>query len=237
MRIRGSLIAIEGGDGSGKATQTALTRSYAESLNVPVYTTSFPRYNKESAIYVEKLLNGAYGEDVNALPPEVAAVLFAVDRMAGTQEIDLWLNSNPTGVAILDRYRASNLAHQGAKIADKAIRIAFYEQLQSYETNVLGILSPDINIILNVPPKIAQQNVDTKDESARTYTERTRDIHESDAEYLEKVKACYAELADLYPDQYIAIDCVNSSTGIMRTKDEIQMEIQSIISKNLTNFQ
>lgn len=233
MSERGKLIVIEGGDGSGKATQAELTREHYESVSRPVYKTSFPRYGKESAVYVEKYLNGEYGENVDALPPEVAAVLFAVDRMAGTKEVDTWLSENPDGVAVLDRYRGSNLAHQGAKIANHSIRHAFYEQLQSYETNVLGILEPDINIVLNVPPKLAQANVDKKDASVRTYTARTRDIHESDAEYLEKVKACYAELTELYPLQYFAIDCIDTATQTMRTREEIQTDIQAAIADRL----
>lgn len=231
---RGKLIVIEGGDGSGKGTQAELTHHYFDSIDRPVYTTSFPRYGKESAIFVEEYLNGMYGDSVDALPPQVAAVLFAVDRMAGTQEIDVWLDEHPDGVAILDRYRGSNLAHQGAKIADTAIRRAFYDQLQSYETNVLGILEPDINIVLNVPPAIAQQNVDSKDKSVRTYTERTRDIHESDADYLEKVKACYAELTKLYPQQYVAIDCIDPQAGIMRSREEIQQDIRRTIDASFS---
>lgn len=226
---RGALIVIEGGDGSGKGTQAELTRAHFEETNRPVYKTSFPRYGQESAIYVEAYLNGEYGDSVDALPPEVAAVLFAVDRMAGTQEITTWLAENPTGVAILDRYRGSNLAHQGAKIANAALRRTFYDKLQSYESNVLGILEPDINIVLTVPTAIAQQNVDSKDAAIRGYTDRTRDIHESDAAYLEKVKACYAELTELYPDQYTAIDCIDPSTGAMRSRESIQQDIQTII--------
>ncbi len=226
---RGKLIVIEGGDGSGKATQAELTRQYFTGTNRPVYTTSFPRYGQESAVFVEEYLNGAYGDSVDALPPQVAAVLFAVDRMAGTQEIDTWLNKHPDGIAVLDRYRGSNLAHQGAKIADTAIRRAFYDQLQSYETNILGILEPDINIVLNVPPVIAQQNVDNKDKSVRTYTDRKRDIHESDADYLEKVKACYAELTELYPEHYAAIDCIDPESGTMRSREAIQHDIRRVI--------
>ena len=226
---RGKLIVIEGGDGSGKGTQAELTRQYYDELGIPVYKTSFPRYGKESAIYVEKYLNGAYGDSVDALPPEVAAVLFAVDRMAGTPEIGEWLEAHPDGIAVLDRYRGSNLAHQGAKIADTAARHVFYNELTSYESNVLGILEPDINIVLNVPAAIAQQNVDKKDAAVHSYTDRARDIHESDGDYLEKVKACYSELAELYPEQYAAINCIDEATGEMRTREAIQADIRQII--------
>ncbi|MBH2007074.1 hypothetical protein I8H83_00530 [Candidatus Saccharibacteria bacterium] len=230
MSERGLLVTVEGGDGSGKATQANLTRTAFENVGRPVYKTSFPRYGQESAIYVEKYLNGEYGDSVDALPPEVAGVLFAVDRMAGTQEIETWLKEHPDGIAVLDRYIDSNQAHQGAKIGNTAVRHAFYKQLTSYETNVLGILVPDLNIVLNVPPKIAQLNVDAKDKSVREYTTRKRDIHEADAEYLEKVKACYAEIAAMYPDTHAVIECVDESTGEMRSREDIQAEIQLAIA-------
>ncbi|MFI5212484.1 MAG: dTMP kinase [Candidatus Saccharimonadales bacterium] len=224
---RGLLIAIEGGDGSGKATQAELTRTYiANSLGRSVLKEAFPRYGKESARYVERYLNGDYGNDVNSLPAEVAAMLFAVDRMAGTPDIRKWLEENPTGIAVLDRYMGSNLAHQGAKIDNAGTRHAFYEELQSYEANVLNMLPTDKNIVLLVPSAVAQHNVDQKD--VRGYTDKKRDIHESDAVYLEKVKACYEELCELYPEHYIPITCTNEQ-GNMRSRDAIQQDIRQVI--------
>lgn len=224
---RGMLFAIEGGDGSGKGTQAELTRSYIQDeLKRPVLKESFPRYTKESARYVERYLNGKYGDGPDALPPEVAGMLFAVDRMAGTEEIATWLDENQDGIAVLDRYLGSNLAHQGAKILDTAERHAFYEELQSYEYNVLHMLKPDVNIVLLVPSLVAQQNVDQK--NARDYTDKKRDIHEADAEYLDRVKACYEELCQLYPDQYRAITCVDES-GAMRSREDIQQDIRALL--------
>lgn len=224
---RGMLFAIEGGDGSGKGTQAELTRSYIQDeLKRPVLKESFPRYTKESARYVERYLNGKYGDGPDALPPEVAGMLFAVDRMAGTEEIATWLDEHQDGIAVLDRYLGSNLAHQGAKILDTTERHAFYEELQSYEYNVLHMLKPDVNIVLLVPSLVAQQNVDQK--NARDYTDKKRDIHEADAEYLDRVKACYEELCQLYPDQYRAITCVNES-GAMRSREDIQQDIRALL--------
>lgn len=224
---RGMLFAIEGGDGSGKGTQAELTRSYIQDeLKRPVLKESFPRYTKESARYVERYLNGKYGDGPDALPPEVAGMLFAVDRMAGTEEIATWLDEHQDGIAVLDRYLGSNLAHQGAKILDTTERHAFYEELQSYEYNVLHMLKPDVNIVLLVPSLVAQQNVDQK--NARDYTDKKRDIHEADAEYLDRVKACYEELCQLYPEQYRAITCVDES-GTMRSREAIQQDIRALL--------
>jgi thymidylate kinase len=227
MTDRGLLIAIEGGDGSGKATQAELTRAYVSNdLKRPVLKESFPRYGEESARYVERYLRGEYGDGPDSLPPEVAGVLFAVDRMAGTPAIRVWLEQNSDGIAVLDRYSGSNLAHQGAKIRDTAKRHAFYNELQSYEQNVLGMLQPDKNIVLLVPSLVAQQNVDQKD--TRSYTEQKRDIHEGDAEYLDRVKACYEELCELFPDQFTAINCVDEN-GAMRSREAIQADIRAAI--------
>lgn len=223
---RGLLIAIEGGDGSGKATQAALTQEYiCTTLKRPVMTASFPRYGETSAIFVEKYLNGGYGE-IDSLPPEVVALLFATDRMAGTSEISSWLQENPDGIAVLDRYMGSNLAHQGAKIQDKNERLEFYNHIQSYEMNVLGMLQPDKNIVLLVPANVAQQNVDTKD--TRAYTDKKRDIHEANGQYLERVKQCYEELCELYPERYLPINCLDKY-GNMRTREAIQADIQVLL--------
>lgn len=224
---RGLLVAIEGGDGSGKATQAELTRLYInEQLKRPVKTTSFPRYGKKSAVFVEKYLNGKYGT-INALPPDVVALLFATDRMAGTPEIKQWLDDNPDGIAVLDRYIGSNLAHQGAKILNTTKRHQFYETIQNYETNVLGMLQPDKNVVLVLPASVAQTNVDNKD--VRSYTDKKRDIHEADTEYLERVKQCYEELCDLYPDRYQLLGCLDES-GNMRSREDIQTEIRSLLA-------
>ncbi len=225
---RGMLFAIEGGDGSGKGTQAELTRSYIQDvLKRPVLKESFPRYGQESARYVERYLNGKYGNSPDSLPPEVAGMLFAVDRMAGTEQIASWLNEQPHGIAVLDRYIGSNLAHQGAKISDKAERHAFYEELQSYEYNVLCMLKPDVNIVLLVPSLTAQQNVDQK--NTRDYTDKKRDIHEADTDYLDKVKACYEELCTLYPEQYKAIMCTDTA-GTMRSREDIQHDIRTLLA-------
>ena len=47
----GTFIAIEGGDGSGKATQTALLVDYlTKDLHVNAMKVSFPQYGQPSAL-------------------------------------------------------------------------------------------------------------------------------------------------------------------------------------------
>ena len=220
----GRFIAIEGGDGSGKGTQTKLLVEYLRGQDKDVLETDFPRYGEASAYYVEQYLNGAYGGP-NDVPADLGALPFALDRYAAKKEIIEHLKK-PDTIVISNRYVASNLAHQGTKIGDKAERTAFYERTMRTEYEVLGIPRPDKNIVLIVPAELAQGNVDKKE--ARSYTSLKRDIHEADANHLELAKANYEELCELYPEEFIAIECTEN--GAMRSIDEIQTEIRSVFA-------
>lgn len=217
-------IAIEGGDGSGKGTQAELYREYASNvLGKQVLKLSFPRYGEDSAYYAGRYLDGAYGA-ANSVHPELGILPFAIDRFAASADIRTQLEL-PDGLVIADRYMASNLAHQGAKLDDPVERKAFYERTMKTEYDVLGIPRPTKNIVLLMPTHLAQLNVDKK--SARSYTDKKRDVHEADADHLDKAKANYEELCRLYPDEFTAIQCVDD-TGTMRSIEDIQQEIRRI---------
>lgn len=220
----GLFVAIEGGDGSGKATQSKLLAEWASTKGYDVMQVSFPQYGTDSAYYVERYLNGHYGES-HQVPAELGTLPYALDRFAAKSDIESHL-AKPNALVIADRYMASNLAHQGTKVDDTDERRAFYERTLLTEYEILAIPRPAINIVLLVPPDISQLNVDKK--SARTYTANKRDIHEADKDHLEKAKANYEELCELYPNEFTAIECYHNDD--MRTIDDIQSEIRSLIS-------
>ena len=220
----GLFIAIEGGDGSGKGTQSKLLAEYLKSQGYDVYEADFPRYGEDSAYYVERYLNGDYGgpDDV---PAELGSLPFALDRFAAKDDIAAHLKKN-NSIVVSNRYVASNLAHQGTKIAAPETRRAFYEQLKLTEYSILGVPQPDLNIVLLVPAETAQANVDKKE--TRSYTEKKRDIHEADANHLERAKQNYEELCRLYPNEFTSIACTDASGG-MRPIDDIQLEIRTLL--------
>lgn len=179
----GLFFAIEGGDGSGKGTQSEELKQCLEERGKDVLKISFPQHGKASAYIVDRYLNGAYGsaDEVHA---DLASLPYAIDRLAAKEEIMRYLN-NPNGVVIADRYVASNLAHQGTKFSNTEERKQFYERNMEIEYGILKIPKPDLNIVLLVPTNIAQLNVDKKD--AREYTTLKRDIHEADPTHVETV--------------------------------------------------
>lgn len=223
----GLFIAIEGGDGSGKKTQTALLADYVKkTLKKKVHTLAFPRHGEFSSYYADQYLNGVYG-GVNEVHADLASLPYAIDRFAASQEIRDALK-DPQSLVIADRYVASNLAHQGSKFSSKKERQAYYDRMMKTEYEVLGIPVPDINIILLVPSHISQENVDKK--SVRGYTTMKRDIHEADATHLTKTKVVYEELAKLYPEKFKAINCVTKQ-GEMRPIEDIQTDIRAVIEQ------
>ena len=221
----GVFVAIEGGDGSGKGTQSKILADYAKDvLKKNVYAVSFPQHGEFSSYYADQYLNGAYGSN-DSIHPDLSSLPYALDRFAASKKIREVLE-DPNGFVIADRYVASNLAHQGAKIADEKERSEYYDRMMRTEFEVLGIPRPDISIILLVPAHVAQQNVDKKE--ARAYTTMKRDILEADANHLELAKANYEELTRLFPDAFKAIDCMEKSDE-MRSIESIQDEIRTLI--------
>lgn len=223
----GLFIAIEGGDGSGKATQSKLLGDYLRQQGKDVYEISFPRYGHDSAYYVERYLNGAYGGPSD-VPAELGTLPYALDRFAAKGDLLAHLQK-PDSVIISDRYMASNLAHQGAKLHDDKERETFYERTLLTEYDILGIPRPDLNIVLVVPAAHMQANVDKK--AARSYTTVTRDIHEADADHLERAKANFEELCERFPAEFVAVHCTDQHG--MRPIEEIQQQLQQLLTHKL----
>lgn len=215
----GLFVSFEGGDGSGKATQTRLTHEWLTAEGYDVTLESFPRYGEPVVKPVENFLNGKYGQ----LHPEAASVLYSLDRMHAAPDIRRVL-ARKSGIMLADRFTNSNLGHNGSKLDTTEERLKFFEQQRTFEYDVLGVPRPDHNLILMVPPEVAQANVDKK--AARSYTDKKRDIHEADANHLSRAFDTYQLLAETYPSEFTLIDAMEADRSGMRSIESIQQEIR-----------
>lgn len=193
---KGTFIAIEGVDGSGKSTQVRLLVEYLRRRGIPVLPIKFPRYGAPGAYFVEKYLHGDYGA-ADALPAEVPALFYALDRFDAAETIRRGLREGR--VVIADRYFASNLGHQGAKIANVAKRRAFMRWLYDFEFKKLGIPKPDVHIFLDVPAAISLKLIRARERRRR------RDIHENRS-YLTRSYAAYQTALKLFPREFVVIN-------------------------------
>lgn len=78
----GTLIILEGGDGSGKATQTKLLVERLIKEGHAVKSVSFPNYDSGAAMPIKMYLAGEFGKDVHDVNPYVASSMYAIDRFA-----------------------------------------------------------------------------------------------------------------------------------------------------------
>lgn len=193
MSKRGKLVAIEGTDGSGKATQFKLLVAALKHAGHKVATVDFPQYGKASAKMVEEYLRGKFGK-ASDVGPYDASLFYAIDRLEAAPRIRRWLSEGRTVVA--NRYTWSN-AHQAGKIKSAAARRKFWRWALALEHEAFGIPKPDVTIFLHMPAAQAQALVDKK--HRRAYLRgKKRDIHEGSLGHLKAAERTYIELVKRY---------------------------------------
>lgn len=210
------LIAIEGIDGSGKGTQAARLEAHLKAQGRKCTLLSFPRYQQTGfGRKIGDFLNGKFGS-LDAVHPLLVSLLFAGDRFESRHMIRRAMAEND--VLIFDRYVASNVAHQGAKIA-AAERQELIEWIKRLEYEIYELPAANLTLFLDVDVQQAQQLIAAK--ARRTYTEKAADLQEADAQYLQKVRDVYLQLT-LDPG-WKRISCVDAK-GI-RLIDQITSDI------------
>ena len=154
--MSGKLFIIEGGDGSGKATQTRLLYEHLQRDGRPVRAVSFPDYDSDSSALVRMYLRGDFGSDANAVNPYAASAFYAVDRYASYQRG--WKDFfQAGGIVLADRYTTSNMLYQMIKFETPAERTAYLDWLEDFEFNKMGLPRPDQAFLLDVPLAVTEQ--------------------------------------------------------------------------------
>jgi len=223
-------IALEGADGSGKATQFNLLTERLRAVGYDVAVFDFPRYEEPSSHFVKKYLNGGYGP-ASEVNPYTASMFYALDRYEASRAVRQALAEGK--IVLSNRYAGSNMAHQGSKFGSEAQQRGFFIWADSLEFQLLGIPRPDINVFLRVPAEISYKLIGKK--SRRSYTSKSRDEHEADFDHLNKSIAAYDLLCRLFPRDFTAVDCVENEQllGIPEISDRIWQVIQPILPTDL----
>ena len=218
--MKGKLIVLEGGDGSGKATQLALLKKYLEEKNVSVKSIEFPRY--EASFYgklAKRLLGGEFG-DISSVNPYLISTVIALDRADAKKEMDQWLSEG--NIVLADRYATSNIGHQTGRLSEDKKEI-FIQWNNDFEYTLNEIPREDLVIFLHMPFEISQKLLTDRGE---------KDILEKDSEYLKNAETTYLQFAKRFP-HWVTIECVKSD-GVLKSKEEIHQEVKNILfQKNI----
>lgn len=217
--MRGTLIVLEGTDGSGKATQAKLLLRELADRGVNCREIDFPRYGSPFAEPANLYLHGALGGrpgDVNAC---AASVMFAVDRFASYKE-DWGGFYEAGGVVVANRYTTSNAVHQASKLRPEERR-SFLDWLFDLEYRRLGLPEPDRVLYLDMPTEAANRLMRRREAETNT----AADIHEQDGEYLRRCRECAGEIART--QGWAVVNCAGD--GVPRTPEDIHREVLAIV--------
>lgn len=218
--IKSKLIVIEGLDGSGKATQTALLADKLKQNGYQVKKLEFPDYDSPSSSLVKMYLGGEFGSQPGDVNAYAASAFYAVDRAAGY--LKDWKRDCENGTVLLsDRYATSNIIYQMAKVPDSE-RDSFIAWQADFEYDKLGLPRPDAVIYLDVDPDVSQKLMEKRyggDQSKK-------DLHESNLSFLLSCRKSALYAAEKCG--WKIIDCCEN--GDIKPIDKISEEIEKAVS-------
>lgn len=189
----GRFIALEGGEGAGKSTQTRLLAQALRARGRDVVVTREPGGTPGAEAIRKLLLEGVPGDEGAGWNPRAEALLFAAAR---SDHVERLIRPTMAGGAwvICDRFLDSSRAYQGGGggLSDGDI-------VALHNIGSEGLL-PDLTLLVEVSPEIAAERLALRDAGA---TDR---IGGRDAAYHARVARAFEAFAEAQPDRFARID-------------------------------
>lgn len=183
LKEKGTLIVIEGLDGSGKSTQVPMVLPALEKNGIKGTKISFPDYESQSSALVKMYLGGELGTDASDINAYAASSFYAVDRFASYQTKWKSLYENG-GLIIAERYSSSNQIYQLSKLPESEWD-SYLAWADDFEHNKLQLPRPDLVVFLRMPLDISQMLMTGRYQS----TGGEKDIHEKNLRFLQECSA------------------------------------------------
>lgn len=194
---RGHFIALEGGEGVGKSTQSRLLAEALRAHGLDVVQTREPG-GTAGAEAIRALLLSTEGEGWGA---RAEALLFAAARADHVEKLIRPALARGAWV-VCDRFLDSSRAYQGGGggISDADLRAL-------HAIGSEGLL-PDLTLLLEVPPALTTARLAARDGA---HADR---IGGRPAEYHARVAAAFARFAEAEPARFARIDGTASAEAV-----------------------
>lgn len=185
MTVRGRFITLEGGEGSGKSTQTRLLAEALTAAGRPVLLTREPGGAPGAERLRSLLLEGV----VDWAPLAETLLHFAARAEHVAKTIRPALEAGSW--VICDRFADSTMAYQGyGQSADRSAIAAL--------TGMVGLV-PDLTLVLEVPDEIAAARVRARGLAADRYDRLGPDFHR-------RVASGFRAIAAADPTRCVVVD-------------------------------
>lgn len=180
----GLFVAFEGGEGSGKSTQSRLLQQWLEAEGYAVVLTFEPGDTAVGHKLRGIVLDPATGQ----ISHRTEALLYAADK---AEHVDaLVLPALRRGdVVITDRYVDSTLAYQGGG------RDLQFDELEWVARWATHDLRPHLTVVLDQEPHHGLNRFDERDR-----------IEAEGLEFHDRVRRAFLEMAAAVPNRYVVID-------------------------------
>jgi dTMP kinase len=191
-------VCLEGGEGSGKSTQSRLLREALTAQGYSVLLTFEPGDTEVG----KELRRIVLSPETGTLADKTEALLYAADKAEHVEQVVLPALRRGA-VVVTDRYVDSTLAYQGAgrDLEDREV-----ERIARWAT---ADLRPHLTVVLDLPPQ----------QGLTRFEERDRIEAESVA-FHERVREMFLRLATGSPEHYVVLDA-------RRPVEEITAAIQA----------
>lgn len=217
------LIIMEGLDGCGKSTQTALLEDYLKNQDIKYKMIKLPDYDSPSSTLVNMYLGGEFGKSADDVNAYAAGAFYAVDRFASFKLN--WKKDYDNGTLILaDRYATSNSIYQMEKI-DKSEWDEYLDWSADFEYNKIGIPKPDLVIYLDMPVEISQKLMTSRYNG----DEGKKDVHEANVEFLNNCRKSALYAAN--KQDWKVVKCSDGENPL--SIEEIHNQIIEIVKREL----
>jgi len=187
-QTKGVFIAFEGGEGTGKSTQSKLLAKWLEQEGESVVLSREPG-GTELGKDLRKIL---LGHETGAISPRAEALLYAADRAHHVYSV-IRPGLDRGDVVITDRYFDSSAAYQGA---GRVLNPSEVARISRWATESLY---PTLTILIDVPAEIGLGRLQSRD---RLEAEPT-DFHE-------RVRQEFLQIAMMDPERYFVVDGTQS---------------------------
>jgi dTMP kinase len=199
---QGIFIAFEGGEGTGKSTQSKLLAQWLEREGETVLLSREPG-GTELGKDLRKIL---LGHETGDISPRAEALLYAADRAHHVYSV-IRPALDRGEVVISDRYFDSSAAYQGAGRVLNPTEVA---RISRWATESLY---PTLTILIDLPAEIGLGRLQSRD---RLEAE-SNDFHE-------RVRQEYLQIAMMDPERYFVVDGTQSV-------EEINSQITARVSE------
>jgi dTMP kinase len=190
----GVFIALEGGDGAGKSTQSRLLAAWLTGLGHDPVLTREPGGTEVGAALRNIVLSHSTGD----LSDHAEALIYAADKAEHVDKVVLPALEQGR-IVVTDRYVDSTLAYQGA---GRALDITGLEFIARWATSGLR---PHLTVLLDVEPSGGLARFTSPDR-----------IESEPLEFHRRVRQSFLDLAAADPGHYLVIDAGGDKSDIHR---------------------